>query len=87
MVILSFQTFSSQKTSKAQSITVTPSISEAKEFIEKYYADFTTQYDFDGEYKMLSNTYQPKFSGSHFIMTYNSYDEANRKTFHTTEFG
>ncbi len=86
LVILSFQTFSSQKTSKAQSITVTPSISEAKEFIEKYYADFTTQYDFEGEYKMLSNTYQPKFSGSHFIMTYNSYDEANKKTFHTTKF-
>ena len=35
---------------------------------------------------MLSNTYQPKFSGSHFLMTYNSYDEANKKTFHTTEF-
>ena len=78
---LLIQPFFSQKTQEEN-----PSLKEAIVFITNYYQDFTTEYDYKGEYKMLSNSYKPTFSDSKFTMTYTKYDDANKPTIITNTF-
>lgn len=44
-------------------------------YIEDYYSDFQTGYDFDGKYVIVSNNYKATFSGSFFTFTFDSFDE------------
>lgn len=76
--ILFIQPFFSQKTQKEND-----SLREAIAFISQYYKSFTTEYDYNGNYKMLSNRYQPQFSGSKFTLTHETYDEVNNATVHS----
>lgn len=75
------QPFFSQKTQEENTL-----FKEAIAYISTYYADFTTEYDYKGHYKMLSNTYNATFSGSKFTITHETYDDANNATVHTTSF-
>lgn len=64
IVLLSF--FSS----KAQEIK-----NSSLEYIKEYYSNFSTGYDFDGKYLMLSNNYNATFSDSIFTLTFDGIDE------------
>ena len=66
IVLLSF--FSS----KAQKIK-----NSSLEYIQDYYSDFSTGYDFDGKYISLSDNYKAIFSDAIFTLTFNTYDEQN----------
>lgn len=60
--------------------------SDAIDVISKYYSDFSTEYDHKGQYKMLSNYYQPNFSYSLFELTYHTYDSKNEPIKNTVKF-
>ena len=78
---LMVQHFFSQKTQEENT-----SLKEAIAYISTYYQDFTTEYDYKGDYKMLSNQYQPQFSGSKFTITHKTFDKVNNATINTTSF-
>lgn len=84
-VLMSFQSFFSQTENTTDFLKEPDSVIKAKAFIEEYYADFKTEYDNQGDYYILSDSYRPKFSGSKFSMTYNSYDK-KEKTVNTVKF-
>lgn len=48
---------------------------DAIEVIKDYYSEFNTGYDFDGNYKILTNNYKATFSGSIFTLTFDTFDE------------
>ncbi len=75
IVLLSF--FSS----KAQKIK-----NSSLEYIQDYYSDFSTGYDFDGKYISLSDNYKAIFSDAIFTLTFNTYDEPNNIQKQTVTF-
>ena len=77
-VLLSFQCCVSQAKIISDVAKEPDSIIKAKAFIEEYYADFKTEYDYKGDYSIISDSYRPQFSGSKFSMSYNSYDEKEK---------
>lgn len=78
---LMVQPFFSQKTQEENT-----SLKEAVAFITNYYQDFTTEYDYKGHYKMLSNSYKATFSDSKFSLSYKKYDDDNKATIITDTF-
>jgi hypothetical protein len=48
---------------------------DAMKFIQDYYSDFSTGYDFNGKYVALSNNYKATFSDSIFTLTFDVIDE------------
>ncbi len=59
-------------TSKAQNIK-----NSSVEYIKDYYSSFSTGYDFDGKYVVISNNYKATFSGATFSLTFDTFDEQN----------
>jgi hypothetical protein len=47
-------------------------------YIQDYYSTFRTGYDFDGKFIAISENYKATFSDSHFILTFDTFDE-NKK--------
>lgn len=82
---MSFQPFFSQTEITTEFVKEPDSVIKAKAFIEEYYEDFKKEYDYKGDYYVISDSYLPKFSGSKFSMTYNSYDK-KEKTVNTSTF-
>lgn len=44
-------------------------------YIQDYYSNFSTGYDFDGNFITLSDNYKTTFSDNIFTLTFNSFDE------------
>jgi hypothetical protein len=47
----------------------------AIDYIKEYYSGFKTGYDFDGEYKVISDNYKASFANSIFTLTFDTFDE------------
>lgn len=50
-------------------------VDDSIKYIQDYYSNFSTGYDFDGKYLMLSNNYNATFSDATFTLTFDVIDE------------
>jgi len=50
-------------------------VDDSVKYIQDYYSNFSTGYDFNGKYVALSNNYKATFSDSIFTLTFNVIDE------------
>lgn len=52
-------------------------VDDSIKYIQNYYSDFSTGYDFDGKYVAISDNYKASFTGPIFTLTFDTYDDQN----------